>query len=277
MAVRVNGVEINENEIQAEITRLQEDYDRYVKSEGAEPDEAQLREWAVENLIEEELFREAAVATQPVPSEERVLKEIEKNAELYNNLPQDRQRARASANLQQRLMMKEIRKGVAMPDGQAMREYYDTHPELFVAPEALRLSHVCRHLNAESKAQVYLEMLELKSDLSKGVLDWAAALIEHSDTFKRDYGILATVSRGELPGEAEEKIWKLGVGEVSDVIDLGFSTLHLVKVVERLEPQKLKYHEIKEDLKKQLHEQACADCVNARLDELKAVAVIERG
>ncbi|MDD2455928.1 MAG: peptidyl-prolyl cis-trans isomerase [Kiritimatiellae bacterium] len=277
MAVTVNGVEIIDAEIRAEMDRLREDYERYMRSEGAEPDEAQLREWAIEDLIEEQLVREAARATQPVPSEERVDKELEKNAALYAGLPEEQKRARAGENLQQRRMMKEIRKGAPVPDEQAVREYYEKNPDVFVAPEALRLSHVCRYLKDESKADVYLAMLELKTRLDKGEIDWATALGEHSETFKRDFGVLGTVKRGELPGEAEAKLWKLNAGEISDVIDLGVNTLHLIMVVERLEPQKFKYHEIKEDLKKQMLEQARADCVNARLDELKAAAVIDRG
>ena len=277
MAVTVNGVEIIDAEIRAEMDRLREDYERYMRSEGAEPDEAQLREWAIEDLIEEQLVREAARATQPVPSEERVDKELEKNAALYAGLPEEQKRARAGENLQQRRMMKEIRKGAPVPDEQAAREYYEKNPDLFVAPEALRLSHVCRYLKDESKADVYLAMLELKTRLDKGEIDWATATGEHSETFKRDFGVLGTVSRGELPGEAEEKLWKLNAGEISDVIDLGVNTLHLIRVVARLEPQKFKYHEIKEDLKKKMLEQARADCVNARLDELKAAAVIDRG
>ncbi len=276
MAVTVNGVEISEAKIQEEIARLREEYEQYVQAEGGEPKEEQLREWAAENLIETQLFREVALATQPVPSEERVKQELDKNATLYETLPEEQRLAQASVTLQQRRMMKDIRKSAKLPSEGEMRDYYDAHPDLFIAPEALRLSHVCRYLDAGNKAQVYLDLLELKTALDNKAIAWGAALSANSDTFRRDYGRFATVAHGELPAAVEEKLWNLGEDEVSDVIDLGMETLHLFKVTARLETTKIKYHDIKDDLRKKMFEEACSDRVNARLDELKAAAVIER-
>ncbi len=277
MAVTVNGVEIVEAEIHAETEKLREDYEKYMRSEGAEPDEAQLREWAIENLIEEQVLREAACATQPVPSEERINAELKKNADLYDGLADERKRALAIESLQKRRMLREIRKSVPPPDEQAVREYYAANPELFMAPETLRLSHICRYITGESKTEAYLAMLDLKARLDKGEIDWETALFEHSDSFKQDFGFFATVTRGDLPPEVEEKLWGLGEGEVSDVVDLGLRMLHLIKVSDRREPKKLQYHESKELLRKHMLEQARTDYVNAKLDELKAAAVIDRG
>lgn len=277
MAVTVNGVEISETAIQEEIDSLREDYENYVRKEGGVPDEAQLREWAVEDLIENHLFREAAIAAQPVPSEERVRGELENNKHLYDKLPEEQRHMRASVTLQQRRMMKEIRKGAKAPDEQALREYYESHPKTFVAKEALKLSHICRFVGMGDKARIYLDLLDLKSALEKGQTEWESELSVHSDSFSEDFGLFATVVRGELPQEAEDKLWKLGEGEVSDVIDLGMDTLHLFKVMRRFESRKLKYSEVKVELRKNMFEDACSDLVHAKLDELKAAAVIDRG
>ncbi len=277
MAVTVNGVEISAEAIQEEVDALREDYKNYIRQEGGVHNEAQLREWAIEDLIENHLFREAAIASQPLPSEERVRNELVANSALYDKLPEDQSLARASAALQQRRMMKEIRKGAKAPDELAVRAYYDEHPEVFVAPEALMLSHICRFVKMGDKAQIYLDLLALKSALENRQTDWDSALPAHSDTYGKDYGMFARVVRGDMPQEAEDKIWKLGEGAVSDVIDLGMDTLHLFKVMQRFESRKLKYNEVKDELRKNMFEEACADLVYAKLDELKAAAVIDRG
>jgi hypothetical protein len=276
MAVTVDGVEIPEHEIQAEMARLRPGYGDYVQGQGGEPDEAQLREWAVENLIEELLFRREASATQPVPSDERVRQELETNAVAYADAPEAERLAKAREALQQRRLTREIRKGVRPPEETGMRAFYEAHPDLFVAPEALRLSHVCILPEPATRADDFLLLLRLKTDVEQGRMTWQEAVADYSDTAERDHGFFATVSRGELPAEVEEKLFALSPGGISDVVDFGERTLHLFKVLARLEPERVPFEEAREKLKSVLFEQACQDALNERFDALKAKAVIVR-
>jgi len=100
MAVKVDGVEITEQEIQAEIEALRPEYVEYVRQQGGEPSDEQVREWAVENLIEGLLLRQEAIKTQPVPNEERVRKELE--SADYSAFPEAQRAEQARVNLQQR-------------------------------------------------------------------------------------------------------------------------------------------------------------------------------
>lgn len=275
MAVTVDGVEIPESEIVGEMERLRTEYDSYVRREGGEPSEAQLREWAVEDLVEEALFRKAAVASQPVPSDERVRQELEVHASAYADVPEGERFPRARAALQQRRLMREIRKGVTPPSEAEVRAYYDAHPELFVSPEALRLSHICRYVEPDTRAAAFLELLRIKAEVEKGTATWFEAVETCSDSFERDGGLFATVARDELPAEIEEKLFALKPDEISDVIDFGEQTLHLFRVMARMEPEQVAFEAAKEHLTGILFEQLCQDALNAKFDELKAASVIQ--
>jgi parvulin-like peptidyl-prolyl isomerase len=274
MAVTVDGSEIPEHEIQAEMARLRSEYGDYVRRQGGEPDEQQLREWAVEDLIEEALFRKEAAATQPAPSDERVRQELEANAATYENVPEAERAGRARVVLQQRRLMREIRKKVPKPDDAALRAYYAATPGLFQASEALKLSHICRVADSASRPQVFLDLLRVKADVEAGRITWVEAVEAFSDTADRDNGMFATVGRGELPTDIEEQLFALKPGALSDVVDFKGMALHLFKLLARLDPAPIAFDTVKEDLRDALFEQACQDALNDRFDALRAAAVI---
>ena len=273
MAVKVDGVEITEQEIQAEIEALRPEYVEYVRQQGGEPSDEQVREWAVENLIEGLLLRQEAIKTQPVPNEERVRKELE--SADYSAFPEAQRAEQARVNLQQRRLVREIRKTVKPPADEEARAFYAGNPEVFVAGEGLRLSHICRWVDPVTRADAFLDLLRIKSEIEQGRISWIEAVQAYSDTAERDAGMFATVTRGDLPKEAEEALFALVPGAISDVIELDTQTLHLFKLLVKLESQQMPYEAVEANLKSSLFEQACQDALNARLDLLKAAAAIE--
>jgi hypothetical protein len=277
MAVTVDGVEIPENEIQTEMAQLRLEYAAYVRRQGGEPDEGQLREWAVENLIEAFLFRREAVASQPAPSDDRVRQELETHASAYENIPEGERQDRARVALQQRRLMREIRKGVKPPGDAEIRAFYDSDDEVFMAPVSLRLSHICRVITTpDSRPSAFLDLLRVKADVEQGRMTWIEAVEAHSDTGEQDRGMFDTVVRGELPEECEASLFALKPGELSEVVDFKKQTLHLFKVLVRFEPEKMPFASVKEHLKSVLFDQVCQDAVSVRFDALKAAVVIVR-
>ncbi len=276
MALTVNGVEIKEARVQDEMARLRPEYETYVRANGGEPSEAQLREWAQEDVIEEALFRQEAIATQPVPSDERARQYMDSQAEFFNTFPQEERLARSKEVLQQRRLMKVIRKGVRQPGEAEIKAYYDAHAEVLRVPETLLLSHICRFVEPGNKADTFLELLRIKAEIDGSRLDWAEALETFSDSFSRDYGYFDPVSRGEKPPEIEKKLFALKPGEVSDVLDLGVRSLHLFKLQAIEAPRKMELKDIKERLSDILFEEACQAALEVRMDTLKAAAIIQR-
>jgi len=277
MRLVVNGIEIPEEVVTREAERLRHPYEEYVRANGGEPDEAQLREWAVEGVIESELVRQEACATQPIPSEARIRQELTQYADTYQPYPEAERAARARAGLQVRRYLKQIRKDVPVPDEAAARNYFDTHAELFKVAEGVRLEHVCRFVDLASRPSVYMSLLQLKSDVEAGRVDWREEAVPYySDTYNRDGGAFAVVTRGELPEAIERDLFALQPGQWSDVIDFGNGTLHLFKVTERLLPRALSFEEVRETVIQSLYRVAAEEAVYARIDELKNKASIQR-
>ena len=112
MGLTVNGVAVTEEKIAEEMARLRGGYEAYVRQNGGEPGEAELREWAEEDLIEAELFRQEAAAKYSGPSDERAQQHIKESPEVYDKIPEGERLAHGKEALRARALMKEIRKGV---------------------------------------------------------------------------------------------------------------------------------------------------------------------
>ena len=277
MGVTVNGVEIAEERIAGEMARLREDYVAYVKANGGDSDEAQLREWAEENLIENELFRQEALATQPEPSDERARQNIEACPDFYENIPEGDRLPKSKEALRMRALEKEIRKRVPKVSDADLKREYDAHAEACMTSETFRFSHICRLIGpgGSARADAYLELLRLRTDVSNQQINWFEAL-EASDTYREDYGAFAAVGRGDLPEEIEKHLFALPLGGVSDVVELDGRSLHLFRLLAIDPPEKVRFEEIRDRLRSMLFDRAHQETLEKCFDDLKAKAVIRR-
>ncbi len=278
MAITVNGVAIPPERVVQEMERLRGSYEAYVREQGGEPGEGQLREWAEDNLIEEELFRQEALATQPPPSDERVRQNIEENPAFYSGLPEAERLARSREALCVRGLQKALRKRLPKMSDADLRREYDQHPELFTSRETLHLSHICRLIGPEGapRAEALLELLRLKAELEGDTLRWSE-IMHTSDSYQEDFGVFMPVGRGDLPAEAEEQLFALKEGEISDVIELDGLSLHLFFLLSRNPPAPFKFAEVRDQLRAVQFERAFRDAFDALCDTLKQKAVIQRG
>ena len=279
MGLTVNGVAVTEEKIAEEMARLRGGYEAYVRQNGGEPGEAELREWAEEDLIEAELFRQEAAAKYSGPSDERAQQHIKESPEVYDKIPEGERLAHGKEALRARALMKEIRKGVPQPDEAEIRRCFDERPEFFTVAETLRLSHICRFVRPDGagKADLFLDLLRLKADIDSFQMNWMEAVETCSDSFRSDYGVFDPVSEGDLPPEIEAKLFALEPGEISDVIEMDGRSLHLFRLLAKEPPQPMAFKEIRESIATMLFNQACQVALEAKFDALKAVAVIQRG
>jgi hypothetical protein len=277
MGLTVNGVAVAEERIVREMDRLREDYETYLSRNNGEPRESELREWAEENLIEAELFRQEAVATQPEVSDARAQQNIEACPDFYEAIPAAERLARSKEALCVRSLEKAVRKQVPKVSDDDVRREYDANPEMFVTSETLRLSHICRLIGPQGvpRAEAYLELLRIKTDLESHQLNWHDAL-SVSDTYSQDFGLFAPVSRGDLPAVVEEQVFALEPGETSDMIELDGRSLHVFRLLVKEPPAKVGFQEIRERLRKILFERAFQESLETTFDTLKDKAVIQR-
>lgn len=276
MSLSVNGVPIPEESVAAEISRMRESYEHYVRENGAEPKDDELREWAEENLIEEEVFRQEAEKVLPTLDEDRVRQYAEALARQENAPASSDLTARAARELKAHALMKNIRRQVSRPREPDVRAYYDSHPEQFVRGEVVRLSHLCRFFYPANKSELFLDLLRIKSEVAGARLEWAAAVERFSDTFAQDGGLFDAVMAGELPKAVESQLFALAPGEMSDVVELGGRSLHVFRLLAKEPPASLALKEVRQPIADLLFDQACQAALETHLDALKVAAEIRR-
>lgn len=277
MAVKVNGIEISNEVVVAEVQRLLPDYERYVTENGGEPDEKQLEEWALENLIEQELLAQEAQRSQEEPGEDKVSAYLEENSAAFDeSLSDEEKRALCVKDIKMRTLVKSVRKNVSPPTEEDLRKEYDEKIERFTMLESLKVSHICRVPQPGiDKSQAYIDLLSLKKKIDEFDIHWAEAL-QYSDTYRDDFGMFDTVMRGMLPPEIEEKLFALNRGEVSDVIEFESGTLHLFKILVKRDAELLPFEDVREDISTMMFNESAENALNDLIDELEKSADITR-
>ncbi|MFO7936920.1 MAG: peptidylprolyl isomerase [Kiritimatiellia bacterium] len=276
-AVKVNGVEIFEEAVEAEFERLKPDYERYVAENGAEPDENQLRDWALENLIEKELLTQEAQRTQEEPAEDKLMEYMARNAALLDEGLSDEEKCAVCVrDLKIRTLVKSVRKNVSPPSEDEMRREYEKKTEFFTRPEALKLSHISRVPQPGfEKSQAFMDLLSLRKKIENSELSWADAL-RQSDTYSHDFGMFDVLIRGILSPETDEKLFSLESGDVSDVIELEGGTLHIFKIMDRHDSELLPFENVRDDISTMLFNETAERALNDMIDGLKSNADIAR-
>ncbi len=278
MSVKVNEVEIEDSAVQAEIERLRVDYERYVRENGGEPDEQQLHEWALENLIEKELLTQEALRSQAEPGAAQVASYLKDNSDSFDTeLSDEEKRELCVRDIKIRALVKSVRKGVKPPPEEELLREYNEHIERFTVPESLRVSHISRLPRAaESKSQAYLELLDIRQKIENFELTWMEAL-PRSDTYAEDMGVFDTVIRGLFPSEVEEQLFALNRGQVSDVIELEHTnTLHIFRILVKRNAEVIPFEDVREDIRSMLFNDAAENALNGLVDQLKTSADIKR-
>ena len=278
MSITVNGVEIKEDAVIKEFERLLPEYEVYVEKNEGVVDEAQLKEWALENLIEVELLRQEAERTQSEPSANKIkLYMDEFSADLSDEITDEEKRAMCVRDIKVRGLIKSVRKNVQRPSEEQLREEYNSNIELFTVPEALKLAHICRVPSAlQDKAQAFIDLMELKKKIESSEIHWMDAL-SSSDTFNDDNGLFDTIFRGMFPAEIEEKLFALKRFEISDVIELEeYGSLHIFRMLIKRDAELLPFEDVRDDITNRLFDEAAEEALNGLIDQLKSNAEIVR-
>ncbi len=141
-----------------------------------------------------------------------------------------------------------------------MREYYDTHPQEFQAPDRVKWQHLFVSFTKHQTPQAAFNHAEgIRQKASAGA-DFVALVKQFDDGFAaRQNGFGTGEKRGEIqPLDLESTVWSLKAGQMSAVIQTP-TGYHLVKVIERdyagLRPFDAKVQgEVREKLNKKLRQ-----------------------
>jgi parvulin-like peptidyl-prolyl isomerase len=219
--------------IDAEVARLRPRYEIFIKAQGAEPDETQLRSWAEENILEQIILEtEAKAAGKDV------------NA-----------------------LMQSIVDNVPPATIDDARAYYKANPDACIAPERVHAQHIVLHRHqSPNPADAFQTLLNLRSDITSGKTTWDEAVKQFSHCPQQsDLGFFP---RGVMVEAFENAAFNTEEGAISDVIETEFGW-HLIHVISHLPEEPMLFEEVRERLLQQLTEQRQREALETFVDSRK--------
>lgn len=282
MALLVNGERIEDSAIQKEVERLRPEYEETFAWMDPAEREAQLHDWAKENIIERTLLH------QEVKKDGIIIPKAEIEeffARLKENLKDDREffkdigieddeqlKQFIERVLQAEQKYDQICKDLPKPSQTDIQQYYEENKEQFEHDEQIRVAHIVKYIDWQTDEKTAYNAIKQASDeMEKGVLFEAVA---NRYTDCKESGDPVYIIRDEMAEEFNDVVFNLGKGEVSDIFRTRFG-FHIAKVYDRKPAVVPKLEEVKSEikaiLKKQMREKAIEDFI----DQLKSNAKIE--
>lgn len=252
----------------------------------SEEEQEKVQGIAVERIIARELIFQQALAQGIVANDEQIQQET---AKVMRNFPTEEEfyatleKAGVDKEAYYRMIRQDL--SVNMITDQKLAEaqdaseeeikaFYDEHPDKMVKPAMVKASHILVKADPENQAEAEAKMGEIQKELDSGA-DFASLAQQHSACPSgQKGGDLGFFGPGSMVKPFEEAAFALKPGEISDVVSTQFG-LHLIKVTDTQEPQKLEFEEAKPQIAQFLKEQNGARLLQEWVEELKKDAEID--
>jgi peptidyl-prolyl cis-trans isomerase C len=178
----------------------------------------------------------------------------------------------------QELITKHLTTDSAVTDDEA-KALYDSRPELFKKPESIKASHilikVAPNASQAEKDEAMKKMKEIQEKVSKGE-DFAELAKANSQCpSASNGGDLGFFTRGQMVKPFEEAAFSLAPGAVSSIVETQFG-YHLIKTMEKKEPETVAFDAAKENIKKNLSKNKNKQQIDAHIQKLMETAKIEK-
>lgn len=146
-----------------------------------------------------------------------------------------------------------------------IHDYFDAHPDDFTRPEEVHAAQiVVKELDEAKHVQQLLRQGQPFADLARKYSLSADAKVG---------GDLGFFPRGQMPPRFDEVCFKLGVGQVSDVVSTEYG-FHLFKVLAKRPPRKQDFAQARQEIEHRLLERKRAKAQSDYVQALKAKAQI---
>jgi peptidyl-prolyl cis-trans isomerase C len=289
VAVTVNGVNINESQVEAQIKAQLDKMGGQLPPQFIQQYKNQLRQQILERMVIEQLLDEKAKANNIVITEEDViahfkesgarqqpslsLEDIKTLMEARGQSFEEAKQRMRKGLAYQKIMEAEWGGKINVTEDEA-RRYYSENAENM---EQVRASHILiksdttdpntdpnqAKANAPKKAQALLEQI-------KAGADFAELAKNNSDCPSAERGgDLNFFTRGRMVPPFEKAAFGLKVGQVSDLVETQFG-YHIIKVTDHKDT----FEQFKDQIVQTLTERKQGDFAKDYIDSLKAEANI---
>lgn len=297
VAVTVNGVDITEGQIEAQMKPLLERMSgqaAQLPPSFVEQYKKQLRQQTLERMIVERLLDEKVKDANIVVTEEEALEQLKEMASQQGlsledlkaligargqSFDETKQRLRRGMGYQ-KLIEAQLADKVKVTKDDAQK-YYSENKSEFEIPEQVRASHILitpdtadpntdpnqAKAKARAKAESLLKQIRDGADFAE------LARVNSSCSSAAKGGDLNYFSRGQMVPAFEKAAFELKVGQLSDIVETQFG-YHIIKVTDHRDPNTMTFEQAKDDIIKALTQQKQAEFVKQYVESLKMQAKI---
>ena len=287
MGLSVNGERIEDSVLSREAENLRQRFQQLSEAQrkqyGLGPGSMRKTavEWARENVIEQALLRQAALADKrPVDPEavERHFTELvkrhggpEKFAEA--GLDPEAVSADIEARLRVDRLVASVTEKAKPPRTKDLADFYRRNKERFRTQETVRAAHIVKHVEkgvTESEAKRAAHQLYAR--LAAGT---SFEEIADSDSdCPGNGGDLGYFPRGKMVKEFEDTVFQMQVGQTSEVFQTVFG-FHIAKVLDRRPAGLRPFGEVRDEIRAEVMNQRRTKTLERFIDRLRETAVIE--
>jgi parvulin-like peptidyl-prolyl isomerase len=279
MAIVVNGERIEDSAIQKEIDRLRPEYEKeFARMDPAER-EAQLCDWARENVIESTLLHQEIKkdgVTIPKAKIEEIFARLRHNEKFDKDTDaEDDKKLRQVIELMLRMERKfdQICKDLPKPSDDDIRQCYEENKEQFKYDEQVKVAHIVKYVDWQTdEAAAYEAIRKARDELKTSAA--FEAIVDKCTDCEDSGGDLGYIPRGKMVEEFDDVVFNLGVGEVSDIFRTRFG-FHIAKVYDRKPAAIPKLEDVKGEIAGILNRQMREKAIEDFIDQLKSKAKIE--
>ena len=262
-------------------------------SQGVNFQDAQLADLKIkvlDNLIDQELLYQDAVAKGLTVSDEAVILQLDAvkgqfpDEATYINVlaSQGMTEEEVKSDIGRTLLVEDYITSkfgplINIEDSESMKFYQD-NSQYFSKPEQVRASHILIKVESDAEESVKKDALErintIKTRLNDGeeFSELARALSEGPSNVNG--GDLGAFGRGQMVKSFEDAVFAMNVGDVSDVVETQFG-YHLIRLTAKEAPTSVPFEEVKGQIVDHLKQLKMADMINGYVATIKPGAVIE--
>lgn len=279
VAARVNGEEITQTELNAQVEQLKKQYPEMFEGEEGEARLLDFKLRLLDNLINQKLVEQAAKERDLGVTDKDVQAQISQLKEGFADQAQYEQALKSAGmtektlqgQIREQLITQKLIESLAEDENVSDDEvttYYEKNKAQFTVQPAKRASHILFKADDKDKAEDILAKIRDGGDFAN------LAKENSIDT--------ATASKGGDLGwptaayvaEFENALSKLDKGEVSDLVQSPYGW-HIIKVTDEREGSQQELADVKDQIKQIVVQQRRADAYQTFLEDLRDKAEIE--
>ena len=282
MPLIVNDETIDDGLIVEEMERMRPDYERVFQDQPTEEKEAQLLEWAKENVLERILIQHhAGHDPRAVPGQdvEKALKNLREEHggdealhEIFKSSGQDSEQVRAEVELKLRVdrLIAEMTAEIPPPTDEDVQRYYTGHPDAFQSPEQVHAAHIVKHVDVNIRYEdARSAILKIHERLQAG--ETFEMLASQLSDCTDQGGNLGWFPRGQMVQAFDDVVFAMEPNTVSDIFETDFG-FHIAKVYEKRPAGPVAFDNVKEDIVSKLQEVKRSETMESFIDGLKEKA-----